>query len=55
MVHIITKSTTKQELDAMLSMPRKNRKTINLEKYSGKVKFGMDALEYQKKIRNEWR
>ncbi|MFA5670070.1 MAG: hypothetical protein WC967_12550 [Balneolaceae bacterium] len=32
----------------------KKRKTINLDRYFGKVNFGTDGLEYQKKIRNEW-
>lgn len=53
MVHIISKNTTPQELDDMLlSGRRRKRKTINLEKYSGKVKFGVDGLDYQKKVRN---
>jgi hypothetical protein len=30
-------------------------KPINLEKYAGKIDFGVDGLTYQLKIRNEWR
>jgi len=32
----------------------KKKKPINLDRYFGKVKFGLDGLEYQKKLRNEW-
>jgi hypothetical protein len=29
-------------------------KSINWDKYFGKIKFPMNALAYQQKIRNEW-
>jgi hypothetical protein len=32
----------------------KKKKPMNLDHYFGKVNFGSDGLEYQKKIRNEW-
>jgi hypothetical protein len=32
----------------------KKKKPVNLDRYFGKVNFGSDGLEYQKKIRNEW-
>jgi hypothetical protein len=34
---------------------RKNRKTVDLDRYFGKVDFGVDGLTYQKKIRDEWK
>lgn len=33
---------------------KKNKKTVDIDQYFGKVKFGMDGLEFQKKVRNEW-
>ena len=33
----------------------KKKKPINLNQYFGKVNFGMSGLEYQKKIRDEWK
>lgn len=32
----------------------KQKKSINLDRYFGKVNFGTDGLEYQKKVRDEW-
>lgn len=29
------------------------KKSVDIDGYFGKVNFGMDGLEYQKKIRNE--
>lgn len=33
---------------------QKAKKSISLDKYFGKVSFGIDGLAYQKKVRNEW-
>lgn len=33
---------------------RKQKKTVDLDRYFGKVNYGVSGLEYQKKIRNEW-
>lgn len=30
------------------------KKCINLDRYFGKINFGLEGLEYQKRIRNEW-
>jgi len=35
-------------------MKRKEKKSIDLKKYFGKVTFDIDGLTYQKKVRNEW-
>ncbi|MEX0661776.1 MAG: hypothetical protein WEA58_07260 [Balneolaceae bacterium] len=32
----------------------KKKKPVDIGRYFGKVKFGMDGLEYQKKLRYEW-
>lgn len=31
-----------------------NSKSINWDKYFGKIKFPVNALTYQQKMRNEW-
>ena len=51
----INKNIKRSELDKALLKLSKHRKPIDLEKYFGKVDFGVDGLEYQLKIRNEWR
>ena len=32
----------------------KPQKTFDAKQFVGKVKWGEDALEYQKRLRNEW-
>ena len=32
----------------------KNKKSIPLDKYFGKVSFDIEGLAYQKKLRDEW-
>lgn len=32
----------------------KKKKSVDIDRYFGKVNFRMDGLEYQKKVRNEW-
>lgn len=34
---------------------RKQKKPVDLDRYFGKVNFGLSGLEYQKKIRDEWK
>lgn len=56
-------SVTIQKKDSVKTIRDKIKKAdsnkkkipINLEQYFGKVKFETDGLEYQKKIRNEWK
>lgn len=55
MVVRIKKTTKKEEIDKLLKKLKTKRKKVNLDKYFGKINFGMDGLTYQKKIRNEWR
>ncbi|MEJ7778878.1 MAG: hypothetical protein WKF68_04740 [Daejeonella sp.] len=51
----INKSIDRVQLDEQLVKLVKKRKPIDLKKYAGKVNFEVDGLEYQLKIRNEWR
>jgi hypothetical protein len=51
----IDKTTSRKQLDEALTNVPKNKSSIDLSKYFGKVKFGIDGLEYQLKVRDEWR
>ena len=53
MVISIKKDTNSQEIDEFL-MRMKPRKQFSSKKFLGKIKWGEDALEYQKRIRDEW-
>lgn len=51
----VNKTTSRSQLDAeLIKLPQK-KAPLNLNKYFGKIKFETDGLEYQLKIRNEWR
>lgn len=52
---IVDKDTKKEQLNKALSKLPKKRKSIDVKKYFGKIDFGVDGLEYQLKIRDEWR
>jgi hypothetical protein len=52
---IFNKNANRKELDMILSKIIAKRKPIDLNKYSGKIDFGVDGLEYQLKTRSEWR
>ena len=51
----INKTTSRSQLDAALIKLPKKKAAIDLNKYFGKVQFGVDGLEYQLKTRDEWR
>jgi glutaredoxin len=53
MVITIKKNSNNQELDKML-LSLKPRKSFPSTMFLGKIKWGEDALEYQKRIRDEW-
>ncbi len=53
MVLLLKKGIRKAELDKALR-GIKHSKKLNARQHVGKVKWGEDALEYQKKIRSEW-
>ena len=54
MAIVINKSSDFQEIDKLLLNFKPTRKVFRSEKFLGKVKWGEDALEYQKRVRNEW-
>lgn len=47
------KKIDKKEIDRILKKAEK-KKIFNSKNHQGKVPWGEDALEYQKKIRDEW-
>ncbi len=49
----VKKHTTPKQLNEGLAN-RKSTKVIRAKKHLGKVKWGEDALAYQKRKRNEW-
>jgi len=51
----VDKDIKRDLLDKKLEELSKQKKTIDLSKYFGKVDFGVDGLEYQLKVRDEWR
>jgi hypothetical protein len=51
----VDKTTSRSQLDEALIKLHKKKTPLNLDKYFGKIKFGTDGLDYQLKIRNEWR
>ena len=51
----VSKKTSRAQLDAALNKLPPKRTPIDLKKYAGKINFDMDGLEYQLKIRDEWR
>jgi len=53
MVITINKDTRYQEVEKML-LRLKPRKLFHSKMFLGKIKWGEDGLEYQKKIRDEW-
>jgi len=53
MVITIRKDANSQEIDKLLSS-WKPRKPFCSKQFLGKIKWGEDAIEYQKRIRNEW-
>ena len=53
MLITIKKNTDIQEVDRVLSNLQP-RKVFKAKKFLGKIKWGEDALIYQKRLRNEW-
>jgi len=51
----VDKSTSRSRLDKELTKLDKKKSPIDIEKYFGKINFGEDGLEYQLRVRNEWR
>ncbi len=53
MTVIVKKSDGKKKLNEVLRK-MKSKKRLNAKRHLGKVKWGQDALEYQKELRNGW-
>ena len=54
MIITIKKGATKEEVDKQLAKLKQNNKTVGLRKYFGKFPIDGDALEIQRKLRDEW-
>ncbi|MDR0865284.1 MAG: hypothetical protein LBO74_10205 [Candidatus Symbiothrix sp.] len=50
---IEVKEITPENIDELLSKVKKYRKKT-IAKHFGKLKRGMDGMEYQKSVRSEW-
>jgi hypothetical protein len=50
---IEVKKITPENIDELLGKIKKNRKQTIVEHF-GKLKRGLDGMEYQKSVRNEW-
>lgn len=55
MIIKINSGSTKAEIEKALVKIRKKKKGFDASKHFGKVKWDVDGLEYQKKVRNEWK
>jgi hypothetical protein len=53
MVITIKKESGKLEVDKLLA-DLKPRKVFQSKKFLGKLKWGEEALQYQKRLRDEW-
>ncbi|MGZ3871689.1 MAG: hypothetical protein ACXVJD_02160 [Mucilaginibacter sp.] len=51
----VNKLTGRSKLDEELKKLPAKKAPINLDKYFGKIKFGVDGLTYQLRTRDEWR
>jgi hypothetical protein len=49
----IRKKLGKEKLNEVLRKIKHSKK-LNAKRHLGKVKWDVDALEYQQKLRNEW-
>lgn len=49
----LDKKTTKEQLDKAL-LKLRTGKTFSSKKHLGKVKWGEDGVEFQRKLRDEW-
>lgn len=43
------------KIEDLLNLKQKVSKTVDLSSYSGSIKLTEDPLEYQKRIRSEWK
>jgi len=55
MVTIIKKGSSPRRIKKALQTVKKPQKTLRAKIYCGLIKLPEDALEIQKKLRNEWK
>lgn len=55
MTHLITKKTTKKEIEQLTLKTQKSKKGINLDEFCGILKLKESPVQIQKKMRNEWK
>lgn len=53
MVIVIPKNITRKELQQKMKQI-KSSKLFDAKKFAGKIKWGEDALKFQKRMRDEW-
>ena len=51
MIVRVSRKTPKRKIKAALSKISTKKKKINLDKFFGKVNFGVDGLTYQRNVR----
>ena len=54
MIIEVKKPVTKEKIEEIIQLLTKINKKKSLRKHFGKLKRGLDGLDYQKKVRNEW-
>jgi hypothetical protein len=55
-VRVSTKASKSEIVEAVKKVTKqRSKKVFNAKKYLGKVVRGIDGLEYQKMVRDEWR
>ncbi len=54
MVTIIKRGMKEQEIHSLVSSKKNKKKKINLKKYCGKIVLKEDAVNIQKRFRDEW-
>lgn len=54
MVIVLDKKTDWTKLEKQLKKVVANRRVTDKKKFFGKIKWSVDALKYQKELRDEW-
>jgi hypothetical protein len=54
MVTIIKKGMSRKEINSLLTVQRKKKKSIDIKKYCGVIVLKEDPIKLQKKLRDEW-
>jgi hypothetical protein len=55
MIIKLSKTSTKKDIEqALLKLKKKKHSSKDASQYFGALKRGLDGMEYQNKVRNEW-